>query len=255
MLKILKILILISILIFSCKSQNDSSLIISKVNRAKACNILTRLRVTSDLEYIKYVSSFTDPDASEDENMQKFVPLLLITCMKEINDEYVEEIIDLKETSKINILSEENKQLLNVEKWENVLSANDQQKINEEIFKYSNEMKDLKQVQEYFDKDKKKSENNNNNNNYNINEKENDFHNDKDDSDSSQEFRNSNKNEYDLNIFGLDLKNINNNNKLFIGLSLLITLFSVLGVAIKKVIKSLPKSKQKSSNKKKAKSN
>ena len=239
----------------SPNNSNSISSIDQKVQKVKACNILSRVRTNADLEYIKYVATFADPNSSEEESVQRFLPLLMMTCMKSISEEYAAELSELEDANGINPLNSENKRLLDVERWENVFSSNDEKRISEEVAKYSNQMKDLRMVQEYMQNRGKKEENKEKSNlEY---EMEDDFHNDNrgnnyDDSDyyDSRQSR-TGRNDFDLNIFGFDISKLSDNYKYILGGILLLVLFGAFVIVSKNAISNLPSTKQKISNKKK----
>jgi hypothetical protein len=212
-----------------------------KIKKVQACNILSRVRLATETEYIKHVAQFVDPNSSEQESIQRLASLLLLTCLKKISSSQVDILHEVENPESINPMTKEYKSLLEVEKWEEVFQSNNDKLIGEEINKYAPQMKEIRSVQDYMDlNDEEQKPRTKQQANKEVDEE------------PEEDFTQARyKPETNLNLFGVDIENLSSNTKLIIGLSLLVLLGAVIVVASKNAISALPATKQKVSKKKK----
>lgn len=209
-----------------------------KQNKMQACSILARDRAMKDSEYVKFVASFVSPN-SEEEGFNSLMSILMISCYKNIKARAVEDVLSAFKTESVNSMSKEFIKVLDLEKWENVYSSNDETKVREEMVKYSDAIKEVQAVQSYLDPESNKrktpegmEEQQQQDDEYSINSRRRPM-------------------KEDLSIFGIDISKLSESSKLILGLSLLILLGSVFIYFARKAIKELPGEKVKKSKKNK----
>lgn len=240
------LLILIQISLFLLTLSSSFSY---KEQKAHACSILSRDRLSKDYDYFNYVSSFVDPNAEENERTQSLLSVLLLSCFKNINKEQVKTVIKDGNENNVKSLSEEYKKVLGLEEWESVFSENDQKKIENQMMMYKNEILELRSLQKEEStsangkgkqtKKEKKNENEERGGNDEVNNRVDD-RNDYDITNSKKEFT----------ILGYDISKISYKNKMLIGLSLLIFIFVAFAIFAKRAIDELPENKKKNKKKK-----
>lgn len=217
----------------------------SKQLKMQACSVLSRDRLMKDKDYFLFVATFVDPNGNENERIQHLLSILMLSCFKNINNKIAENLIVQAQDNKINSLSEENKALVNLEQWDSIYSSNDENLIKNEMSKYQDVIRDLRQVQQSL---QQQSQQDNQDSQYN--QESNDYTNRNEDSEDYEFMRNRKP---EMNILGYDISKLTNETKLFIGGSLLILLFAVFIFYAKKAIGELPATKVKVSKKKKDK--
>lgn len=215
-----------------------------KMLKLQACSVLSRERVTRDLEYVQLVASFVNPNSDENESISQVLSLMLMSCFKNIDYSKAELISEQKEQNLLNPMTLDNKALLELDKWEDIYLSNNEKLIQEEVYKYSDVMRDMKAAQSAL-----LGENNKNNQSNQESNQEKKANYNEDDEES--EFYNTGKlnNKPDLVLFGYEINKLAPNTKLILGVSLLVLIFVALFIAVKSALSELPTSKEKKSKK------
>lgn len=213
-----------------------------KQTKLNACSILSRDRISKDMEYVQLVSTFVNPNSDSNESIGQVMSLMLMSCYKNISPEKSKHVVDTNQQKPVNSMNYEYKELLELEKWEDIYISNDEKKIKEEMFKYQNIMTELRQIQQSLMKDKKPD---------NENNEETEQNEDLGDTQDEDYTSSRRRPEQDLNIFGVEINKLPANTKLILGVSLIFILFGILAVLASKALKNLPQEKQKTTKKKK----
>lgn len=226
-------------MIFMAQAIMSVANIEEKQNKMHACSVLARDRAIKDSEYVKFVASFVSPN-NEEEGFNSLMSILMITCYKNIKPKAVEDVLNAAKAESVNSMSKEYIKVLDLEKWENIYSSNDESKVKEEMVKYSDAIRDVQAVQAHLDPESNKRRNQE----------------PREDQQQDDEYSvNSRRRpvKEDLSIFGIDISKLSESSKMILGLSLLILLGSVFIYFARKAIKELPGEKVRKSKKSKDK--
>ena len=137
---------------------------------------------------------------------------------------------------------------MELDKWQEVYIANNNKIVQDELTKYAEVMRDMKETQSVMMREYKKQQGKGKDS---TEDTDNDDMVDDDvKRESDDEFyNNNNRVKEDLVLFGYELNKLNYSTKLILGLSLLFVLVLALSIALRKALKDLPVTKQKVSKK------
>eukprot|EP00340_Litonotus_pictus_P001701 CAMPEP_0170515382 /NCGR_PEP_ID=MMETSP0209-20121228/1823_1 /TAXON_ID=665100 ORGANISM="Litonotus pictus, Strain P1" /NCGR_SAMPLE_ID=MMETSP0209 /ASSEMBLY_ACC=CAM_ASM_000301 /LENGTH=236 /DNA_ID=CAMNT_0010799841 /DNA_START=170 /DNA_END=880 /DNA_ORIENTATION=- len=223
----------------------------NKQTKLNACSLLARERVTKDMEYVQLVASFVNPNSESNEAVGQVMSLMLMSCFKNLGIEKAKHIIDTAEQRSLNPLSQEFKDMVELDKWEDLYISNNNKLIQDEITKYSEVMRDLRHIQgvmmqeEKAKKGKQGKEEEYDDDEYSEEQTENRQE------DDEYYGRSGSMRDQDLVLFGYEINKLSGTTKLALGLSLTLMLVIGFGIAVKKALSDLPVTKEKKSKKKK----
>ena len=184
-----------------------------------ACYRLVQSRVEQEKSHFRELSSELKP-----EEVNNILQYSLFECYQNI-DYYDAEYIDEKK-SNIDIYDEKYIDLLNFEKWENLISKKDEKEIQNHVMNLQNAYRDIQSGEIVINKYNKKSNTQNKKNygdNYNNNHKQNENNN--------EQVYIPNENEFEL--FGINFTNLSPTIKNIIGFGLIILVFCCVVYGLK----------------------
>lgn len=221
----------------------------NKQIKLQACSALARERATSDMEYVSLIASFVNPNSEDNESISQVMSLMIMSCFKNASVEKSKLLLQQIEAKTLNSQTKENQNLVELDKWQEVYIANNNKVVQDELTKYAEVMRDMKETQTVMMREYKKQQGKGKDS---TEDNDNDDMVDDDvkrDSDNDEFYNNNNRVKEDLVLFGYELNKLNYSTKLVLGLSLLFVLVLALSIALRKALKDLPVTKQKISKK------
>lgn len=223
-----------------------------KQMKLQACSALARERAQNDLEYVSLIASFVNPNSEDNESVSQVMSLMIMSCFKNASVDKSKLLLQQIESKTLNSLTKENQKLVELDKWQEIYIANNNKLVQDELTKYSEVMRDMKETQNIMMREYKKQQGQGNNE---VDEE--DMLESGDFSDSGRRSQNNedefysgnNRVKEDLVLFGYELNKLSYTTKLVLGLSLLMVLVIALSIALRKALADLPLTKQKVSKK------
>lgn len=230
-----------------------------KVLKLQACSAISRERASRDVEHIQLIGSFVNPNSNLEDSstVEHVLSLMLMSCFKKVSLDKVNQILEQAKQRLINPMTKENQDLVELDKWEDLYISNNNKLVQDELMKYKDIMQDMREAQMSLMNEvkKKKKQDSNHLNEDNDNDNDNNAFNKNDDDNEDEAFINRRQNvrDQDLVLFGYEINKLSGQTKLILGLSLLIFLTLIFGIAVRKALKELPVTKEKKSKKLKKK--
>lgn len=135
--------------------------------------------------------------------------LILLSCYNQITIYQADEIIKIKNFEKITAMTTENKNLLNIEKWDEIFKSGNQEQMEEEMGNLQEALSDLKSEELNF-QDEERSE---------------PRRPPPPQAEEQQEIYLNREKKVDLNLFGINISEINTTVKYGLGFSLIFLIF------------------------------
>ena len=195
----------------------------NKQIKLQACSALARERATSDMEYVSLIASFVNPNSEDNESISQVMSLMIMSCFKNASVDKSKLLLQQIEAKTLNSQTKENQNLVELDKWQEVYIANNNKIVQDELTKYAEVMRDMKETQSVMMREYKKQQGKGKDS---TEDTDNDDMVDDDvKRESDDEFyNNNNRVKEDLVLFGYELNKLNYSTKLILGLSLLFVL-------------------------------
>ena len=224
---------------YLCESSLDKS---EKQLKYDACYKLVQSRADQDKEHFKELSAELRP-----EEINNIMQYSLFECYQNI-DYYDAEFIDEKNIKDINIYQDKYIDLLNFEKWEDLIRKNDEESIRENFMNLQRAYRDIQsgeiKINRYSKKSNQRNKKTYNEESYNANE-----------NDDEDRFYFPNDMNGDFEIFGINFSKLSPKFKNIVGFGLifLVFIFIIIGLRWIQNIRGLNGNNKKKKNKKEKK--
>lgn len=205
--------------------------------RMNACTYLAKQRVYQDMSYVSNIASFINPDGSQEENFNQLLSMGILSCYKNISQDEANDIgikvsLDNDVKLDIDIMSNKYKNMLNLEKWEEVYRSNDENTLKAELMAHSaalNDLRKMKEIENFRNENSKRDE--------------------EDLSTQGENYFNSRDVHHDLSLFGYRIEDLPWEIKAVFGICFLVAVTAAIIIGLKKASVE-PKKKKDRSNKK-----